>query len=165
MVCNSELKDISTLQWRHNERDGFLNHQRLDYMLNCWFRRRSKKTSKHRVTGLCEGNSPVTGEFPQQKASDAENVSMTSSWLECTHHLGLITCLGRNKHRMCTTLLHGIHAKRTEFLVFYPHCRYFVQNAPDETPKQQQELQKKVAPTRLRDEGTANKRTHSKDTC
>ena len=27
-----------------------------------------KKTSKPRVTGLCEGNSPVTGEFPAQKA-------------------------------------------------------------------------------------------------
>ena len=31
-------------------------------------RRRSKKTSKLRVTGLCEGNSPVTGEFPAQRA-------------------------------------------------------------------------------------------------
>ena len=30
------------------------------------------KTSKLRVTGLCEGNSPVTGEFPTQKASNAE---------------------------------------------------------------------------------------------
>ena len=38
-------------------------------------RRRSKnKTWKLRVTGLCEGNSPVTGEFPSQMASDAENV-------------------------------------------------------------------------------------------
>ena len=37
-------------------------------------RRRSKKTSKLRVTGLCEGNSPVTGEFPTQRASNAENV-------------------------------------------------------------------------------------------
>ena len=35
-------------------------------------RRRSKKTSKLRVTGLCEGNSPVIGEFPAQKASNAE---------------------------------------------------------------------------------------------
>ena len=26
------------------------------------------------VTGLCAGNSPVTGEFPAQRASDAENV-------------------------------------------------------------------------------------------
>ena len=33
----------------------------------------SKKTSKLRVTGLCEGNSPVTGEFPAQRASNAEN--------------------------------------------------------------------------------------------
>ena len=40
------------------------------------FRRRSKKTSKLRVTGLCEGNSPVTGEFPTQRASNAENVSI-----------------------------------------------------------------------------------------
>ena len=27
-----------------------------------------------RVTGLCEKNSPVTGEFPAQKASNSENV-------------------------------------------------------------------------------------------
>ena len=40
------------------------------------FRGRSKKTSKLRVTGLCEGNSPVTGDFPTQRASDAENVSI-----------------------------------------------------------------------------------------
>ena len=39
------------------------------------FRRRSKKTSKLRVTGLCTGNSPVTGEFPIQMANNAENVS------------------------------------------------------------------------------------------
>ena len=32
------------------------------------------KRAKLRVTGLCEGNSPVTGEFPVQRASDAENV-------------------------------------------------------------------------------------------
>ena len=63
-------------QWRHNERDGVLNHQRPDCLLQRLFRRRSKKTSKHRVTGLCEGNSPVTGEFPAQRASNAENVSI-----------------------------------------------------------------------------------------
>ena len=32
-----------------------------------------KKTSRLRVTGLCEGNSPVTGEFPTQRVSNAEN--------------------------------------------------------------------------------------------
>ena len=40
------------------------------------FRRRSKKTSKLCVTGLCEGNSTATGEFPAQMASNAENVSI-----------------------------------------------------------------------------------------
>ena len=34
--------------------------------------RRSKKASKLRATGLCEGNSPVTGELPAQRASNAE---------------------------------------------------------------------------------------------
>ena len=29
-----------------------------------------------RVTGLCVGNSPGTGEFPAQMASNAENVSI-----------------------------------------------------------------------------------------
>ena len=35
-----------------------------------------KKKSKLRVTGLCAGNSPVTGEFPAQIASNAENISI-----------------------------------------------------------------------------------------
>ena len=64
------------LQWRHNGRDGVLNHQHHDCLLNRLFRGRSKKTSQLRVTGLCEGNSPVTGEFPTQRASNAENVSI-----------------------------------------------------------------------------------------
>ena len=31
-----------------------------------------KKASKLRVTGLCEGNSQVTGDFPAQRASNSE---------------------------------------------------------------------------------------------
>ena len=62
------------LQWRHNERHGVSNHQRHDCLTNRLFRRISKKTSKIRVTGLCEGNSPVTGEFPAQSSSNTENV-------------------------------------------------------------------------------------------
>ena len=42
----------------------------------CSFKRRSKKTSNLRVAGLCVGNSPVTGEFPAQKASNAEDISI-----------------------------------------------------------------------------------------
>ena len=64
------------LQWRHNGRDGVSNHQPDNCLLNRLFRRRSKKTSKLRITGLWAGNSPGTGEFPTQMASYAENVSI-----------------------------------------------------------------------------------------
>ena len=55
-------------------------------------RRRSIKTSKLRVTGLCAANSPVTGEFLAQRASNAENVSIRwrhhgcNLWLQNYHH-------------------------------------------------------------------------------
>ena len=68
-------------QWRHNERRGVSNHRRLDGLLNRLLRRRSKKISKLRVTGLCARNSPVTGKFPSQRASNAKNASI--SW---RHH-------------------------------------------------------------------------------
>ena len=75
-------------QWRHNGRDSVSNH---DCLLNRLFRRRSKKTSKLRVIGLCVGNSPVTGEFPAQMASNAKNVSISwrhreHSWPNRIHH-------------------------------------------------------------------------------
>ena len=47
-----------------------------DCLLNRLFRRRSQKPSKLSVTGLCAGNSPVTGEFPAQTACNEENVSI-----------------------------------------------------------------------------------------
>ena len=53
------VDDRQTIQWRHNERDGVSNHWRLDCLLSRFFRRRSKKTSKLRATGLYAGNSPV----------------------------------------------------------------------------------------------------------
>ena len=49
------------------------------------WKRRSKKTSKLLVTGLREGNSPVTGEFPAQRASNAKNVSIW--WRHHSHRL------------------------------------------------------------------------------
>ena len=65
-----------SLQWRHNGHDCISNHQPHHSLLNHLFGCRSKKTSKTRVTGLCVGNSPGTGEFPAQMASYAENVSI-----------------------------------------------------------------------------------------
>ena len=57
----------NSLRWRHNERHGVSNHQPHYCLLRRLFRRRSKKTSKLRVTGLCEGNPPVIDEFPAQR--------------------------------------------------------------------------------------------------
>ena len=48
-----------------------------DCLFNCLLRCTSKKTSKLHVTGLvCAGNSLVTCEFPAQRDSNAENVSI-----------------------------------------------------------------------------------------
>ena len=72
---------VESSRWRHNGRGHISNHQPHDCLLNCFFGRRSKKTLKSRVTGLCEGNTPVSGEFPAQRASNVVNVSI---W--CRHH-------------------------------------------------------------------------------
>ena len=63
-----------SLRWRHNGHDCVSNHQPRHCLLDRLFERRSKKTSKLRVIGLCVGNSPGTGEFPAQMASYAGNV-------------------------------------------------------------------------------------------
>ena len=70
--------DISfSWRWRHYECDGVSNHRRLDCLRDCFFfRRRTKKTSKLRVTGLCEGTPPVTGGFPSQRPGNEENGSI-----------------------------------------------------------------------------------------
>ena len=47
----------------------------------------SKKTSKL-VLGLCEGDSPVTGEFPAQRASNAEAVSIL--WRHYIQHTNMV---------------------------------------------------------------------------
>ena len=85
------------LHWRHNDHDGVSNHQPHGCLLNRLFRRRSKKTSKLRVTGLCAGNSPGTGEFPAQMASNAEKVSI---WWR--HHDKCVWVWETHTHDSCT---------------------------------------------------------------
>ena len=81
------------LQWHHN--DGVSYHQPHDCLLNRLFKRRSKKISKLHVTGLCAGNSPVTGEFPAQRASNAENISI---WWH--HHVYIHVTHNPNKQKV-----------------------------------------------------------------
>ena len=78
LLTSDPLHDMKlrSLRWRHSGRDGVSNHQLHGCLLNRLFKHRSKKTSKLCVTGLCAGNSPGTGEFPAQRASYAENVSI-----------------------------------------------------------------------------------------
>ena len=92
------------LRWRHNGRNSVSNHQPYDCLLNRLFRRRSKKTSKLRVTGLCVGNSPGTGELPAQMASNAENVSIW--WRH--HALSITACKSR---AIC---LHRYHVRNLQ---------------------------------------------------
>ena len=89
-MISTEIENIQTIpslrvtRWagcfplhsRHNGRDNVSNHQPHDCLLNRLFRRRSKKAPELRITGLCAGNSPGTGEFPAQMASNAENISI-----------------------------------------------------------------------------------------
>ena len=73
-----------SLQWRHNHRDDVSNHQPRGCLLNRLFRRRSKKTWKLRVTGLCEEihrwpvNSPHKGPVTRvtRKMFEFDNVIM-----------------------------------------------------------------------------------------
>ena len=97
-----------TLQWRLN---GFSHHRHLDCLLNRFLRRRWMKTSKLRATGLCEGNSSVTGEFPTQRTSKEEHISIWS------RHHGI---------RMTFRLPHFSYAlialKRTQELILVALC-------------------------------------------
>ena len=69
-------KATFTLRLRHNGHDGVSNHQPHHCLLNRSYGRISKETPKLRVTGHYVGNSPGTGEFPAQMASNAENMSI-----------------------------------------------------------------------------------------
>ena len=72
------------LHWRHNDHGGVTNHQPHDCLLSRLFRRRSKKTSKLCVTGLCAGNSPGPVNSPHKwpvmrKKSPFDDVIIQSS--------------------------------------------------------------------------------------
>ena len=90
-VYNKNIFSDAILQRRRNGRDSVTNHQPLDCLLNGLFRRRLKNPSKLYVSGLCAGNSPVTGEFPAQMASNAEFFSIWWRHHDCKQSLPLTT--------------------------------------------------------------------------
>ena len=66
--CRLQQKGDHSVQWRHNAHEGDSTG-----LLNRLLWRRSKKTSKLCVTGLCV-TGPVTSGFPLQRASDVNYV-------------------------------------------------------------------------------------------
>ena len=107
-----------SLHWRHNGHDSVSNHQLDDCLLNRLFRRRSKKISKLRVTGLCGGNSPETGEFRAQMASNAENISI---WWR--HHVSTcfytrVSVMWITECRLCTKFIRLFHGFFVELQVY-----------------------------------------------
>ena len=109
-----------SLLWRHSGPDSVSNHQPHDCLLNRPSRHRSKKTSKLRVTGLCAGNSPGTGEFPAQMASNAENVSI---WWRHHDEIAKYTFCAA-KHTKWTKTVTGCH----KAFSLKPWCGIFTHN-------------------------------------
>ena len=105
-----------SLLWPHNDRDCVSNHQPHDCILNRSFRRRSLKTSKLRVTGLCAGNSPVTDEFPAQRASNAENASI---WWR---HYDKWNCTSNNRQFVDDTTLIIMCTIFPDLLIMFSKC-------------------------------------------
>ena len=100
MHMNQHWLDNRSLLWRHNDRHGFSNHQTHDCLLSRLFRRRSKKTSRLRVTGLCAGNSSMTGEFPAQMFPFDDTI------------MGIIKIGSRSKHHQPVVhFCNGLHTE------------------------------------------------------
>ena len=117
---------VCTLHWRHNDHDGVSNHQPRGCLLNRLFRRRAKKTSKLRVTGLFAGNSPGQVNSPHKGPVTRKCFHlMTSSWL-CyasmqfpvwqTHLWGLVT---EYAHDTCYALIDAMALHLWALIAFY----------------------------------------------
>ena len=87
---------LLSVQRRYNDHDGVSNHQPHGCLLNRLFRRRSKKTSRLCVTGLCVGNSPGPVNSPHKgpvtrKMFSFDDVIMSSQLAAraafFTHHI------------------------------------------------------------------------------
>ena len=87
-----------SLQWRHNERDGVSNHQRLDCLLTCFIQAQNKENLKAPRHWPLWGEFTGTGEFTAQKASSAENVSIW--WRHHVAELQISMVTGHNISRV-----------------------------------------------------------------
>ena len=78
-----------SLQWRRNDRDVVSNTSFKIVYSVVYSSADQRKPQSSASLAFCEGKSPATGEFPSQRASNAENVSI---WWR--NHVGLILVHG-----------------------------------------------------------------------
>ena len=95
---NDKNQYTISLQWRHNERDGVSTHQPHECLLNRSFRRRSKKTSKLCVTGLCAGNSPWPVNSPSKGPLTRKKFPFDDVIIYFTSYLGLYSQSGKTSY-------------------------------------------------------------------
>ena len=83
---------VPTLQWRHNKLNGVSNHQpnTIVYLTVCSGTYQRKHQSSASLA-FFSGNSPVTDEFPTQKASNAQIVPIWWRHHKCVNHIDMIT--------------------------------------------------------------------------
>ena len=103
-------------------------------LLKRLFRCRSKKRSKLRVTGLFAGNSPATGEFPAQMASNAENASI---WWR--HH-DTVTTPDKNQVKSIALYILRNYANESTLLQWISTYLWGWTHHNDEKPPQAQEF-------------------------
>ena len=124
------------LQWRHNDHNGVSNHQPHGCLLNCLFRRRSEKTSKLRVTGLCVWNSPGPVNSPH-KGPVTRKMFPFDDVIMWAWHGSNRTITKHNKAEQNTKNIHHVHniqikseVTRTwyilvsEYVLFEQDCRH-----------------------------------------
>ena len=94
-VVSNDLSPIRShviaLQWRHNEHGDVSNHQPHVWLLNRSFRRRSNKTSKRRVTGVCVWNRPLNSPHKAQATRNIFPFDDVIIWLDKLIHLPVNT--------------------------------------------------------------------------
>ena len=101
--CSGKL----SLHWRYNDRGGVSNHQPHGCLLNRLFRRRSKKTSKLRVTGLCAGNSPGPVNSPHKGPVTRKMFQFDDVIMINRRDQPLLFSLWQSMHVTCTWIWDG----------------------------------------------------------
>ena len=119
-------KSSLTLQWRHNDHDSVSNHQPHGCLLNRLFGRRSKKTSKLRVTGFCAGNSQRPMNFPHKVPVTRKMFPFDDVIMICQHWFSWC----HNNARSTFTMFFLRHSRLAPGRVFQWHIKWKIFSTP-----------------------------------